>query len=94
MQSQSIDVENPLPWWRFGHVWLVLAGPLVVVVACFITAFIALRHPDPLLAQDYYRRGLNINQTISQQKSLPLAPAMEARNHAVTPKPEIEGAKP
>jgi hypothetical protein len=67
---------------------------LVVVVACFITAFIALRHPDPLLAQDYYRRGLNINQTISQQKSLPLAPAMEARNHAITPKPQPEGAKP
>ena len=94
MQSQPIDVEQSPPWWRFGHVWLVLAGPVVVVVACFVTAFIALRHPDPVLAQDYYRKGLNINQTLAQQKSLQFAPAMQARNHAATPKPEIEGAKP
>ena len=67
MQSQSIDVEKSLPWWRFGHVWLVLAGPLVVVVACFITAFIALRHPDPLLAQDYYRRGRSEEHTSELQ---------------------------
>ena len=23
------------PWWQFGHVWLVVAGPLVVVMASF-----------------------------------------------------------
>jgi hypothetical protein len=94
MQSQSIDVQQPVPWWRFGHVWLVLAGPLTVIVACFVTAFIAIRHPDPVLAQDYYRRGLNINQTLAQQKALQLAPALETRNHVATPKPDLGGAKP
>jgi hypothetical protein len=92
MQSQSIDLQQPVPWWRYGHVWLVLAGPLIVIVACFVTAFIAIRHPDPVLAQDYYRRGLNINKTLADQKAVQLAPALETRNHVVTPKPG--GAQP
>jgi hypothetical protein len=34
------------PWWKFGHVWLVLAGPLVVIVAGFITLWLAMSRPD------------------------------------------------
>lgn len=94
MPSPLNDLQQPTPWWSYGHVWLVLAGPLVVVVACFITAVIAIRHPDPVLAQDYYRRGLNINKTLAEQKALQLAPAMETRNHVITPKPDAGGAKP
>ena len=94
MQTQPTDMQPSLPWWRYGHVWLVLAGPLIVVVACFVTAFIAIRHPDPVLAQDYYRRGLNINKALAEQKALQLAPALETRNHVATPKPELRSAQP
>lgn len=94
MPSPFNDLTHPTPWWRYGHVWLVLSGPLVVVVACCITAVIAIRHPDPVLAQDYYRRGLNINKTLAAQKAMQLAPAMESRNHAMTHKPDSEGVKP
>ena len=34
---------DPQPWWKFGHVWLVIAGPAIVVVAGFITFAIAAR---------------------------------------------------
>ena len=71
------------PWWKYGHVWLVISGPLVVVVAGLVTAWIAFTQQDPVLAQDYYRQGLNINQTLATQG--PLAPAMQGRNHAATP---------
>jgi uncharacterized protein len=64
------------PWWQYGHVWLIIAGPLAVVVAGFVTLVIAIRIPDPVVAEDYYRRGLNINKTLA---------AMQARNHVVTP---------
>jgi hypothetical protein len=94
MQTQPTDIQQSLPWWRYGHVWLVLAGPLIVVVACFVTAFIAFRHPDPVLAQDYYRRGLNINQTLAAQQAQQLAPALQARNHVATPKSELGVTKP
>jgi hypothetical protein len=60
----------------------------VVIVAGFITLVIAIRMPDPVLAEDYYRRGLNINKTLAAEKDMQLAPAMQSRNHVVTPKSE------
>ena len=76
------------PWWKFGHVWLVLAGPLVVIVAVFITLWLAMSRPDPVVAEDYYQRGIDINKTLEHpEKSL--APAMKGRNHAATP-PEAQ----
>ncbi len=77
-------MSNPSqPWWKFGHVWLVISGPLIVVVAALVTAWIAVTKQDPVLAQDYYRQGLEINKTLAAQGSL--APAMQARNHAASP---------
>ncbi|MEO7941293.1 MAG: nitrogen fixation protein FixH, partial [Burkholderiaceae bacterium] len=40
------DNTTPEPWWKFGHVWLVIAGPAIVVVAGFFTLYLALRYPD------------------------------------------------
>ena len=74
---------KPRPWWRYGYVWLVISGPLAVVVASLTTGWIALRQQDPVLAQDYYRQGLEINKTLAAQG--PLAPAEQGRNHAVSP---------
>lgn len=83
MNSQSAMPNSPQPWWRYGHVWLVIAGPALVVVAGLVTAWIAVRQQDPVLAQDYYRQGLEINKTLAKQGAL--APAMQARNHAASP---------
>ncbi|SDP74422.1 hypothetical protein SAMN05216303_106366 [Rhodoferax sp. OV413] len=78
-----MSTEPVQPWWKYGHVWLVISGPLVVVVAAVVTAWIAFSQQDPVLAQDYYRQGVNINKTLAAQGSL--APAMQGRNHAATP---------
>ena len=40
---------SPKPWWSFGMVWMVIAGPAVVVVAAFITLYLAITIPDPVL---------------------------------------------
>ena len=82
MSNEPTPIESG-PWWRYGHVWLVISGPAVVVVAALVTGWIALRAPDPVVDQDYYRRGLEINQTLARQKAL--LPAMQGRNHAATP---------
>jgi hypothetical protein len=74
---------DPAPWWRHGYVWLVISGPAVVVVAAVVTGWIALRSPDPVVAADYYRRGVEINQTLAGQRAM--TPAMQGRNHAATP---------
>lgn len=73
-------------WWKFGHVWLVIAGPAVVVVASFITLYIAVTRGDPVLDEDYYRKGLQINQTLADNPAS-LAPAIQGRNHAATGAP-------
>jgi hypothetical protein len=77
--------ETPvgLPWWRYGHVWLVIAGPAVVVVAALVTAWIAMRSPDPVLAEDHSRRGLQSSQALANNRAL--TPALQGRNHAATP---------
>ena len=77
--------ENaPAPWWKFGHVWLVVSGPVVVVVASFITLYLAVTRPDPVVSEDYYQQGININQKRAVGQGASLAPAMQARNHAAT----------
>ena len=72
------------PWYRYGHVWLVIAGPAVVVVAGIATAFIAVRGADPVVEADYYRRGLEINKALAAAERAKL-PALQGRNHAATP---------
>ncbi|MEI6733328.1 MAG: FixH family protein [Comamonadaceae bacterium] len=78
-------LESSLPWWKYGHVWLVLAGPALVVVASFVTLYIAVTRIDPVVTEDYYRKGLEINKTLNKEaNAASLAPAIQARNHAAT----------
>ena len=79
------------PWWKFPLVWMVIAGPAIVVVAGFYTLWLAVRTPDPVVAQDYYRQGLEINKTLADKK---LMPALTGRNHAATPGGDVPPARP
>ena len=80
--------DSGKPWWKFAHVWLVLAGPVVVVIAGVITAIIAISDPDPVIDPDYYRNGIEINERLSEaQKSM--VPAVTGRTHAVTPTQDL-----
>lgn len=70
---QTHHTTQAEPWWRFGMVWLVIAGPALVVVAGFATLALALRHPDPVISTP--------QATVSPAEM----PAVQARNHAATP---------
>lgn len=86
--SPQTDAPLPKPWWKFGFVWLIVSGPAVVVVASFITLWLAIRTPDPVVDENYYQSGISINKTLTDQEQN-LTPAMQARNHAATAaKPE------
>ena len=45
---------------------ILIAGPASVVVACIITAFFVVQHPDGLVASDYYKQGKAINAQLAQ----------------------------
>ena len=77
------DGKDSKPWWKYGHVWLIIGGPAVVVVAGLVTAWIAVSTPDPVIAEDYYRKGLEINKQLAHDRAL--MPALQGRNHAATP---------
>jgi hypothetical protein len=79
--------QPPAPWWRHGLVWMVIAGPAIVIVAGIATVVIAVRQPDPLVAEDYYRRGIEINKALAEAQAKALLPAMQGRNHAASPAP-------
>ena len=66
------------PWWRVGMVWLVVGGPLVVVVASLVTAVVAYRGADEVLVQTPSARDVPVRPNAQ-------TPAMAARNHAATP---------
>ena len=84
--------QHSAAWWRYGHVWLVIAGPAIVVTASMVTLWLALTRPDPLVDENYYRKGMEINATLARGGAN-LAPAVEARNHAAAPT-ATPGAKP
>jgi uncharacterized protein len=81
-QIKSDSNLNIKPWWNFGYVWLIISGPAIVIVAGFITLYLALSTPDPAV-EDYYRKGIEINKTLDAQRD-GLIPALQARNHAAT----------
>ena len=81
MEKIEIKSDNKA-WWNFGYVWLIISGPVLVVIAGFITLYLALSRPDPA-EEDYYRKGIEINKTLDAKRD-GLAPALQARNHAAT----------
>jgi hypothetical protein len=96
MSSRSKLTSHPAaPWWSFAHVWMVIAGPAVVVVASFITLYLAIRSPNTVLDPE---PALQTQPGIqgSVQGRANMAPAMLARNHAATgvnaPRPSAAGA--
>ncbi len=72
--------ETPLPWYRHRWPWLLMAGPAVVVVAGIVTAWIAVATHDGLVAEDYYKQGLAVNQKLARTEAA-AALQLEARLH-------------
>ena len=55
---------SPTPWYREPWPWLLMSGPAVVVVAGFVTLYLAVAGQDGLVVDDYYRQGKAINQAL------------------------------
>ena len=64
--------------------WLVVLGPVIVIVAGFVTLYIAMRVPDPVVTDVQDRKSLAIGKMKAEDAQM--MPAIQARNHAATPK--------
>jgi uncharacterized protein len=77
-KDKALDAR---PWWSYGHVWLVISGPVSVVIACIVTFYFIINSPNEVLSRQ--------DVEITHDKSVKLmagsdAPAMMAMNHAAT----------
>ncbi|MEW9897574.1 FixH family protein [Chitinivorax sp. PXF-14] len=68
------------PWYRYNGPWLLMAGPAVVVVAGFLTAWLAVKSDDGLVTDDYYKQGKEINLDLARDTA---ASKLGARAHVM-----------
>lgn len=65
MNKTATDTK---PWYREPWPWILMAGPAIVVVAGFVTAWLAVVSNDGLVEDDYYKQGLAVNQRMARDK--------------------------
>ena len=56
------------PWYKHRWPWILMAGPAVVIVAGFATAWLAIVSNDGLVDDNYYKVGLAVNQELKQRQ--------------------------
>ena len=72
--------EDGRVWWKYPIVWIVIAGPVAVIIASLITWILIMRSPNEVLTQFQDVE----DQSLVQQKGGQYTPAHRARNHAAT----------
>ncbi|MEY2688119.1 MAG: hypothetical protein RL375_2317 [Pseudomonadota bacterium] len=80
--SNTLTSASPI-WWRVPMVWLVIGGPAIVVLASFITLYLAISRPDPVLPTMPVVSAEG-DEASKNAQATANAPAMVARNHAAT----------
>lgn len=57
-----------VPWYRQRWPWLLIAPPAVAVVGGIATITLAVRSNDGVVAEDYYKQGMAINQELARKE--------------------------
>jgi hypothetical protein len=61
-------IRSPKRWYREPWPWLLMLAPLAAVIMGVVMVVLAGRSDDGLVAEDYYKRGLAINQTLDRER--------------------------
>lgn len=68
MHTLHMDKPSAEPWYRHRWPWLLMLGPVAVLVAGFITMWISFSGADALVVDDYYKQGKAINQDLRRDR--------------------------
>jgi hypothetical protein len=74
------------PWHQQFWPWFLIFLPASVVVAGFVTLYIANKHSDDLVTDDYYKNGLAINrqiEKIERATALGISATLQMSEHSV-----------
>ena len=66
MNDAMILRRDSNPWYKEPWPWILMAGPAIVIVAGFVTAWLAIVSNDGLVVDDYYKQGLALNQRLQR----------------------------
>jgi len=66
--EHAILEETPSPWYRHRWPWFIMLGPAAVMAATAVSAVLALRQPDAMVVDDYYKQGKAINQDLRRDR--------------------------
>lgn len=58
--------DNNAPWFKQPIFWMLMTGPIIVVIAGFVTFWIAQSGHDDMVTDDYYKEGKYINMQIER----------------------------
>lgn len=81
--NESVETSSA-PWWKNGFVWMIIAGPAIVVVAGFITLYLAMSRPNEIVDESYHQTRQSDQSIEARRQQSGHMPAMLGRNHATT----------
>lgn len=67
--NHPVAASSLRPWYRQLWPWLLISMPLTAVLAGLVTWYIAWSSNDGLVADDYYKQGLEINRSLASQET-------------------------
>ena len=68
MHTSTLMNSRPEPWYCHRWPWLLMAGPVAVLIAGAITMWISFSGADALVVDDYYKQGKAINQDLRRDR--------------------------
>ena len=68
MQNIMQSTNKDKPWHSYPLLWMMLAIPFSAVIMGVVMIWLAVDTDDGLVADDYYKQGLEINRVISRDK--------------------------
>jgi hypothetical protein len=60
-------VQRPA-WYREPWPWIAISGPLLAVLGCLVSVYLAVSGADPVVDEDYYQHGLKINDELARMR--------------------------
>ena len=82
----ALPVYDTLPWYRQFWPWFLILLPASVVVAGLSTVYIASKHADDLVVDEYYKDGMAINRQLEKKeyaRELGIAAQLKFSAHSV-----------
>ena len=92
----STDTAAGRPWYREPWPWILMSGPLAVIVAGAFTTWIAFATADGLVAEDYYKQGLGVNRLLAREanaarQGIVAQVALPGDRHRISDYPNLYG---